>query len=147
MIEKQPCKDEYNGGFRIWQAPGVGVFELEMIHDARVIFTDGRPPLESAHKHSLGESRGHCEGNTLVVETTNYPAVTHDASGTAAPTEYTPRVTSELEGDTLPVTGSHPTVAEFVVSSVSSSSFVKTGNFGLSPAAIATLLTHFRRWR
>src|SRR5213083_2709911 len=32
----------YNGGFRIWQAPGVVAFELEMIHDARVIFTDGR---------------------------------------------------------------------------------------------------------
>jgi len=62
----------YNGGFRIWQAPGVVVFELEMIHDARVIFTDGRPPLQSAHKHYMGDSRGHWEGNTLVVETTNY---------------------------------------------------------------------------
>ena len=40
----------YNGGFRIWQAPRVVVFELEMIHDTRVIFTDGRPPLPSAHK-------------------------------------------------------------------------------------------------
>src|SRR5205814_8843439 len=62
----------YNGGFRIWQAPGVVVFDLEMIHDARVIFTDGRPPLPSAHKHYMGESRGRWEGNTLVVETTNY---------------------------------------------------------------------------
>jgi hypothetical protein len=62
----------YNGGFRIWQAPGVVVFELEMIHDARVIFTDGRQPLEPAHKHYMGDSRGHWEGNTLVVETTNY---------------------------------------------------------------------------
>ena len=40
----------YNGGFKIWQAPGVVVFDLEMIHDARVISTDGRPPLASAHK-------------------------------------------------------------------------------------------------
>jgi len=62
----------YNGGFRIWQAPHVVVFELEMIHNARVIFTDGRPPLPSAHKQYMGESRGHWEGNTLVVETTNY---------------------------------------------------------------------------
>jgi hypothetical protein len=62
----------YNGGFRIWQAPGVVVFELEMIHDARVIFTDGRPPLKSQHKQLMGESRGRWEGNTLVVETTNY---------------------------------------------------------------------------
>jgi hypothetical protein len=43
-----------------------------MIHDARVIFTDGRPPLESAHKHYMGDSRGHWEGNALVVATTNY---------------------------------------------------------------------------
>jgi hypothetical protein len=62
----------YNGGLRIWQAPGVVVFELEMIHDARVIFTDGRPPLPSAHKAYMGDSRGRWDGNTLVVETTNY---------------------------------------------------------------------------
>jgi hypothetical protein len=62
----------YNGGFRIWQAPGVVTFELEMIHDARVIFTDGRPPLKPAHKQLMGESRGRWEGNTLVIETTNY---------------------------------------------------------------------------
>ena len=64
----------YNGGFRIWQAPGVVVFDLEMIHDARIIYTDGRPPLTSAHKQYMGDSRGHWEGNTLVVETTNYKA-------------------------------------------------------------------------
>jgi hypothetical protein len=62
----------YNGGFRIWQAPGVVAFELEMIHDARVIFTDGRAPLKPQHKQLMGESRGRWEGNTLVVETTNY---------------------------------------------------------------------------
>jgi len=62
----------YNGGFSIRQAPGVVVFDLEMIHDARVIYTDGRPPLSPAHKQYMGESRGRWEGNTLVVETTNY---------------------------------------------------------------------------
>ena len=62
----------YNGGFKIHQAPGVVVFDLEMIHDTRVIFTDGRAPLSSAHKQYMGESRGHWEGNTLVIETTNY---------------------------------------------------------------------------
>jgi len=62
----------YNGGFKIWQAPGVVVFDLEMIHDARVIFTDRRPPLSSAHKQYMGESRGRWEGNTLLIETTNY---------------------------------------------------------------------------
>jgi hypothetical protein len=62
----------YNGGFKIWQAPGVVVFDLEMIHDARIVYTDGRPSLSSAIKQYMGESRGHWEGNTLVVETTNY---------------------------------------------------------------------------
>jgi hypothetical protein len=62
----------YNGGFKIWQAPGVIVFDLEMIHDARIIFTDGRPPLSPTHKGYMGDSRGHWEGNTLVIETANY---------------------------------------------------------------------------
>ncbi len=62
----------YNGGFAIRQAPGYVIFDLEMIHESRVIPTDGRPPLSSEIKQWLGESRGRWEGNTLVVETTNY---------------------------------------------------------------------------
>jgi hypothetical protein len=62
----------YNGGFKIWQAPGIVVFDLEMIHDARIIYTDGRPAISSAIKEYMGESRGHWDGDTLVIETTNY---------------------------------------------------------------------------
>ncbi|HUL83346.1 MAG TPA: hypothetical protein VL131_14445 [Gammaproteobacteria bacterium] len=62
----------YNGGFRIQQAPGYVVFNVEMIHEARVIPTDGRKPLDSNVRQYLGESRGHWEGTTLVVETTNF---------------------------------------------------------------------------
>ena len=62
----------YNGGFAIRQAPGVVIFDLEMIHESRVIYTDGRPTLPSEIKQWMGESRGRWEGDTLVVETTNY---------------------------------------------------------------------------
>jgi hypothetical protein len=62
----------YNGGFAIRQAPGYVVFDLEMIHESRIIPTDGRPPPSLHIKQYMGESRGRWEGNTLVVETTNY---------------------------------------------------------------------------
>jgi hypothetical protein len=62
----------YNGGFRIEQGPGYVIFDVEMIHEARVIPTDGRPALPPEIRNYLGESRGHWEGTTLVVETTNF---------------------------------------------------------------------------
>jgi hypothetical protein len=62
----------YNGGFKIHQTPGYVIFDVEMIHEARIIPTDGSEPLDPAIGQWLGDSRGHWEGNTLVVETTNY---------------------------------------------------------------------------
>jgi hypothetical protein len=62
----------YNNGIKIFQAPGMVVLSLEMIHEDRIIYTDGRPALPAVHKHYLGEPRGRWEGNTLVVVTTNY---------------------------------------------------------------------------
>jgi hypothetical protein len=62
----------YNNGIRIMQSPGYVVIVLEMAHEARIIPTDGRPALDKSIKEWLGESRGHWEGNTLVVETTNF---------------------------------------------------------------------------
>ena len=62
----------YNGGFRIHQAPGVVILETEMIHEGRVVYTDGREPLNQDVKQWLGASRGYWDGTTLVVETTNY---------------------------------------------------------------------------
>jgi hypothetical protein len=64
----------YNGGFKIHQSPGYVVFSVEMIHEARVIPVGDVPPLDPEIKQLLGESRGHWEGNTLVVETTNFNA-------------------------------------------------------------------------
>jgi hypothetical protein len=62
----------YNNGNQILQAPGYVVIRNEMIHESRVIPLDGRPHIGSAIKEYLGDSRGHWEGNTLVIETTNF---------------------------------------------------------------------------
>jgi hypothetical protein len=62
----------YNFGNQIVQAPGVVVIRNEMIHEARVIPLDGRPHVGSDIRTYMGDSRGHWEGNTLVVETTNF---------------------------------------------------------------------------
>jgi hypothetical protein len=62
----------YNNGNQIVQAPGYVVFRNEMIHEARVIPLDGRRHVDSKIKMFMGDSRGHWEGNTLVVETTNF---------------------------------------------------------------------------
>jgi hypothetical protein len=61
----------YGNGNRILQAPGMVVISYEMVHDTRVIYTDGRPHVGKGIHQLLGDSRGHWEGNTLVVETTN----------------------------------------------------------------------------
>jgi hypothetical protein len=61
----------YNHNYQILQSPGYVVIAVEMIHDVRVIPTDGRPHLGAAINQWLGDSRGRWEGNTLVVETTN----------------------------------------------------------------------------
>jgi hypothetical protein len=65
----------YNNGIEIHQAPGYVVVRLEMIHEARVIPVDGRGRLDPAIEQWMGESRGRWEGNTLVVETTNFNGI------------------------------------------------------------------------
>jgi hypothetical protein len=64
----------YNNGKHILQTPGYVVILSEMIHDARIIPIDGRPHLNSKIGQWLGDSRGRWEGNTLIVETTNFNA-------------------------------------------------------------------------
>jgi len=62
----------YNSNYQIVQAPGSVVILVEMIHDARIIPLDGSPHLPQNIRQWLGDSRGHWDGNTLVVETTNF---------------------------------------------------------------------------
>jgi hypothetical protein len=62
----------YNNGKQILQPPGYVVILSEMIHDARIIPVDGRPHLGPKIGQWLGDPRGRWEGNTLVVESTNF---------------------------------------------------------------------------
>jgi hypothetical protein len=64
----------YNNGMQIIQVPGYVILNLEMIHDARIIPLGNRPALSARIKEWMGESRGHWEGNTLVIVTTNFKA-------------------------------------------------------------------------
>jgi hypothetical protein len=62
----------YNNNFQIVQTPGYVVIFNEMIHDLRTIPLDKRPHIAGDIREWMGDSRGHWEGNTLVVETTNF---------------------------------------------------------------------------
>ena len=62
----------YNNTYQIVQGPGYVAVVVEMIHDVRLIPLDGRPHSSSRVRQWMGESRGRWEGDTLVVETSNF---------------------------------------------------------------------------
>ena len=62
----------YNNGVEIFQAPGYVVFNHEMIHETRMIPVNGDGKLPATMRTWLGDSRGRWEGDTLVVESTNF---------------------------------------------------------------------------
>jgi hypothetical protein len=62
----------YGNGQQIVQAPGYVTILQEMVHEARVIPLDGRPHAGPNVRSYMGDARGRWEGNTLVVETTNF---------------------------------------------------------------------------
>ena len=61
----------YGNGNRIVQAPGMVAISYEMIHDTRVLYTDGRSHINQSIRQFLGDSRARWVGEELVVETTN----------------------------------------------------------------------------
>jgi len=71
----------YGNGNRIVQAPGMVILSYEMVHDTRVIYTDGRSHLTPNIRQWLGDSRGRWEGDTLVIETTNFTNETSIGGG------------------------------------------------------------------
>jgi hypothetical protein len=82
----------YNNNYQIVQAPGVVVLLSEMMHDARIIPLDGRPHISPSIRQWMGDSRGHWEGNTLVVDAQNFPD--RDVTGFGVP--YRHSETSQL---------------------------------------------------
>lgn len=62
----------YGNSFQIVQTRDHVVLRQEQVHEARIVPLDGRPPLDSRIRSYLGDARGHWDGNTLVVVTTNF---------------------------------------------------------------------------
>jgi len=67
----------YNANFQVYQSADDVVILREMIHDVRVIPLDGRPHLNQNVRQLLGDARGRWEGDTLVVETTNFSSLSN----------------------------------------------------------------------
>jgi hypothetical protein len=65
---------QYGNSYQIVQGPGFVAIRYEMVHDTRVIPLDAGPRVRSQIRSDMGVARGHWEGNTLVVETTNFKA-------------------------------------------------------------------------
>ena len=88
----------YNSGMEIQQAPGLVVLRYEMIHETRIIPLDGTPHLAPAIRSYMGDARGRWEGQTLVVETTNFNGKTgsYGRNGNGNPTSEALRLTERF---------------------------------------------------
>jgi hypothetical protein len=107
----------YNNGMRIFQGPGVVALQMEMVHETRIIPTDGRPAIPVNIANWMGESRGHWEnGNTLVVETTNFkpgPSATNIGTTGSPPENDTPVSEQASMVERFTMTGPDEIVYEF----------------------------------
>ena len=88
----------YNNGYQIMQGPGFVIIHYEMIHAARIIPTDGRPHKASNLRFWDGDSVGHWDGDTLVVDITNY-----NGRGWIATNAASGRMRGVLQSDALHV--------------------------------------------
>jgi hypothetical protein len=87
----------YNNNVQIFQSPGYVVLLIEMVHDARIVPLDGQSPLPADVRQWRGDSRGHWDGDTLVIETRNFTGNTpfQSSSPDMTLTERLTRVGSE----------------------------------------------------
>lgn len=81
----------YNNTSQIVQGPGFVAIRYEMIHDARIIPLDARPHVPPAIRQYFGDSRGRWEGDTLVVEVTNFPTTVINYRGASGALHLTER--------------------------------------------------------
>ena len=97
----------YNQNLQLFQAPGYVAILNEMVHDTRIVPLDGRAHLPDDVRQWMGDSRGHWDGDTLVIETSNFtdktasfsPSV-RSAMGSGATLRLTERFT-RVVADTL----------------------------------------------
>ena len=96
----------YNNNVQIVQSQGFVALMVEMVHDVRIIPLDGRPALDSKIQQWLGSSRARWEGETLVIETTNFTdkvasfSTTFESWGTGTNLRLIERFT-RVDADTL----------------------------------------------
>ena len=131
----------YNSNLQFVQGPGYVVVIQEMIHNTRVIPLDGRPHIAAAIRQYSGDSRGRWEGNTLVVETTNFTGRTQFQRSTAAlkvTERFTPIDPQTIEYQFTvedPATWARPWTAEYPMSRTSDPIYeyaCHEGNYGMA---------------
>jgi hypothetical protein len=88
----------YNSATQILQTRDTVTLYHEMIHETRIVYLDGRPHLPSGIRLYMGDSRGHWENGTLVVETTNFNGKTgsYGRNGNGNPTSEQLRLTERF---------------------------------------------------
>lgn len=131
----------YNNMVQIFQGPGYVAILNEMVHNARIVPLDGRPHIAAHVRQIIGDSRGRWEGNTLVVETTNFTTMTA-FRGSTENLRLVERFT-RVDDDTLlyrftvddPATWIRPWTAEFPMNKTKSQIYeyaCHEGNYGMA---------------
>jgi hypothetical protein len=92
----------YNNYYQIMQSPDTVAVHLEMMHDSRIVPITNQPEVPSTLTQRLGFSRGHWEGDTLVVVTTNFKGSRNGAPGRGnSPTARLTEKFTRVDADTL----------------------------------------------